>query len=101
MYENKVMPIIKDAVQGRTAFLIRQANYITSALLDAHHSNVHSFLLMATHIAKSPNLIQTLFLGWWVSNRADVERVQMKDIIAFTLLVILPLVLFISTFWWY
>lgn len=31
---------------------------------------------MATHIAKSPNLIQTLFLGWWVSNRADVERVR-------------------------
>lgn len=31
---------------------------------------------MATHIAKSPNLIQTLFLGWWASNRADVERVR-------------------------
>ena len=76
----------KSAVQGRTAFLLRQANYITSALLDAHHSNVHSFLLMATHIAKSPNLIQTLFLGWWVSNRADVERVQMKDIIFITVM---------------
>ena len=59
MYENKVMPTIKDAVQGRTAFLIRQANYITSALLDAHHQ----FLSDGWHkvIIESPIVTYSFF----------------------------------------